>query len=196
MRPPAPENLVRRFAAVHNRREGLAVKARSANQRAIELFLSNQAMNIVGSDAAAVQNPQGLGLLGGKFSLRALPEKTVYRCGNFRRCRLTRANCPDWLVSYQNTGELFGGQRAGAPGKLSLANLFRASGFSVLQQFADANDGSQSRGKRSFRLFRHIFAGLAEKLPPLGITHDHVAASRIHQPRRNLLPARLTLFFP
>src|SRR5258708_26498134 len=107
MGPRAPETLVRRFAAVHNRREGLRVQARSANQRAIQLFLSHQALNIVGFDAAAVQNPQGLGLLGGKFSLRALPQKTVYRSGNFRRGRLTRAHCPDWLLRYTTTGAPF-----------------------------------------------------------------------------------------
>src|SRR5690242_9668625 len=103
---------LRRLAAVYYVREGLCVQARPADERAIQLFLSHQTLYVVGFDAAAVENTDGLCQFWGEFPLRALPQVTVRRCGNFRRCRFARANCPDWLVGYQNTGELFPGQRA------------------------------------------------------------------------------------
>src|SRR6202022_2529385 len=157
MRPRCMTNLLCRFAAVHYRREGLCVQARPADERAVQLFLGHQSLNIVGFDATTVQNPQGLGLLGGEFPRRALSQEPMRRCGNFRRSRLARANCPNWLVGYQNTGELFGGQRAWTACKLGLTNFFGAPGFAVLPQFADANDWSQPRGNRFFRLLPACF---------------------------------------
>src|SRR5712671_1254566 len=99
MRRAHSEQLLRCFATVYYRRERLRVQAGPADQRAVQLFLSHQSLDVVGFDAAAVQNTQGLGLLGGELSLRALAKKTVRRGGNFWRCRLARADSPDWLVS-------------------------------------------------------------------------------------------------
>src|SRR5882762_3714863 len=128
---------LRCFAAVYYRRERFRVQARPADERAIQLFLRHQSLDIVGLDAAAVQNTHRPGLLRGKLSLGTLPQKTVRPCGNFRRCRFACANCPDWLVGYQNTGELFRGQRARPAQELPFADFFRATRFSLLQQSTD-----------------------------------------------------------
>src|SRR5712672_2617211 len=188
--------LLRRFATVYYRRERLRVQAGPADQRAIQLFLSHQSQDVVGFDATAVQNTQGLGLLCGELSLGALAKKAVRRGGNFRRCRLARANSPDWLVSYQNTRELLRGQRTRSASKLRLANLFSPSGFAMFQQFADANDRGEARRERGFRFFRHRIAGFSEELPPLRMPDNHVAASRFRQHRRRDFAGECPFFFP
>src|SRR5258708_15453807 len=99
MRRPTSEELLRRFATVYYRRERLRVQAGPADQRTIQLFLSHQSLDVVGFDAAAIQNAQGLGLLGGELSLRAPAKKAVRRGRNFRRCRLARANSPHCPVN-------------------------------------------------------------------------------------------------
>src|SRR5258708_38776765 len=98
MRRPTAEKLLRCFATVYYRRERLCVQAGPADQRTVQLFLSHQSLDVVGLDAAAIQNSQGLSLFCGELSLRALAKKAVHRDGHFRRCRLARADSPAWLA--------------------------------------------------------------------------------------------------
>src|SRR6266403_1313514 len=104
-----------RLRKIHERGERLGVETRSAHKRAIQFFLCHQPLNIVGLDAAAVENPQGGGMADGELLPRASPKNPMSCGGNFRGRRAARADGPNRFVRNQNTGELFGGQRAGPP---------------------------------------------------------------------------------
>src|SRR5262249_55077790 len=105
---------------IYDRGERLRIQAGPAHQRAVQLFLGHQPLNIVGLDASAVQNLHGLGRWLRKTLGRADAQVTMGIRGNFRSRRLARANRPNWLVCQQNTGELRWGQRTRSAVKLAL----------------------------------------------------------------------------
>src|SRR5215470_1182354 len=116
---------------LHNTGERFGIEARSANQHAIEFRLRHQPLNVVRLDAAPVQNAQGSRMAGVELLRRTLANKPMYSRSNFRGRGAARTDCPDRFVSYQNTGEFLGGQRADAGLKLALADMLGVPGFAV-----------------------------------------------------------------
>src|SRR5579863_997467 len=84
---------------IHDRRKRLCFKARSANQRAIQLRLPHQPRDIVRLDAAAVENSNAGSRYLGKLIVHTAAQEPVSRRGNLRRSRTACPNRPDWLVS-------------------------------------------------------------------------------------------------
>src|SRR5256886_14026126 len=141
---------------IHERSERLRVKARSTHQRAIQFFLRHQPLNIVGLDAAAIENPEGGGVADGELLPRASPEKPMSFGGNFRCRGAARADGPDRLESHRNTGELLRGQRAGAAAELPAENLFGKAGVTVFLRFSEADDGSEAARQRHQGLLDNV----------------------------------------
>jgi len=129
---------------LHQACKRLRVQARSTHKRAVEFLLRHQPLNIVGLDAPAVQNPQRGSMAGSELLRRTLANELMHCRSDVRRCRAAGANGLDRFVSYQNTGEFFGGQRAHAALKLALANPLGIAGLAVGEHFADAHDGRKS----------------------------------------------------
>src|SRR5580704_8963532 len=132
---------------LHDTRKRLRIEARSANQHAVEIHLRHQSLNIVRLDAAAVENPEGSRMVSAERLRRTLANEPMHGRSNFRGSRVARSDCPDRFVSYQNTGEFLGGQRAGAALKLRLADVFGVPGLAVGKHFANADDGSETGGE-------------------------------------------------
>ena len=76
------------------------------------------------------------------------PQKPMSFGGNFRCRRAARADCPNRFVCHQNTGELLGGQRAGAATELPTENLFGKASVAVFLRLSQADDGCETAGQR------------------------------------------------
>src|ERR1700736_6176501 len=161
--------------------ERLCVQTCPANQGAIQLFLGHQSLNIVRLDAAAIENAQGGSKACGKLFGSELANELMGLSGHFGSCYAASADGPDRFISYQNTGEFLGGQRADAAVKLPVADVSGAIGLAIGQGFAHANDGREAGGEGGFGLFKNGFFGFTEVLPALGMTDDGVAATGFNQ---------------
>src|SRR5215472_12741317 len=82
--PSRPYTKLTRLLKVHNRREGLCIEARPADQRAVQFFLRHQALYVVGLHAAAIKNPQRGRKMDGEPFPRATAEQAMGLRGNFR----------------------------------------------------------------------------------------------------------------
>src|SRR3989440_4041922 len=162
---------------IHERGKRLRVEARSAHKRAIQFLLRHQPPNIVGLDAAAVENPEGGGEGDGKLLPRASPKNPMSCRGNFRGRRAARADGPNRFVCNQNTGELVRGQRAGAAAELAAEHLFGKASLAVLLRFSQANNGREAASQRHQGLLGDIVIRLTKKLAALGVADDDVAAT-------------------
>src|SRR5208283_5237199 len=120
----------------------------------------------------------------------------MHRRGYLRRSCSAGANRPDRFVSYQNTGEFLGGQRAHAAQELALAYPLGMAGLAVGQHFADAHDGRKSRSQSGFGLLKDGFVGLAEELAAFGVADNCIAAPRLHQHARRDLPRVSAFLLP
>src|SRR5208283_2459296 len=83
------------------------------------------------------------------------------------------------FISYKNTGEFLGGQRADAALELGFNDLFRASRLAVSQHLANADDGREARSERRFGLLEHGFVGIAKELTALRMADDGIAATSL-----------------
>src|SRR5450755_2054362 len=99
-----------------------------------------------------------------KSAGHTLTQVTVRGGSNFRGSGAAGADGPHRLVCHQNTGELFGGQRAGAIVELRFADALGVAGFALGEGFADADDGSESRGEGRLGFFGYRLVGFAEEL--------------------------------
>src|SRR6267378_7694767 len=162
---------------IYDRCERLRVEACPAHKRAVQFFLRHQPPNIVRLDAAAIKNPQRGGLTHRKLLPGASPEEPVSFGGNFGGRGTARANGPDWLVRNQNTGELVGGQRAGATGELPAENFLREASVAVFLRFTQANNGGQAGIERDQRLLGDVVVRFTEELAAFRVTDDDAAAA-------------------
>src|SRR5271157_3158534 len=187
-RPSATSSRFLPGPVLHQACERLRVQARSTHERAVKFLLRHQPFNIVRLDAPAVQNLQRGRMAGGELLRRTLTHELM-RCRSDLRCsRAASANGPDRFVSYQNTGEFLGGQRAHAAHELRLNNFFGVASLAIGKHFTDAHNGRKSRSESGFGLLEDGFVGLAEELAPLRVADDGIAASRFHQHAGGNLP--------
>src|SRR5713226_3696545 len=163
---------------IHQRGERFRVETCSADKCAVQFFLGHQTLNVVGFDAATVENPQGGGEVDGKSLTCASPENAMGFGGNFRGRGAARADGPNGFVSNQNTGELLRCQRAGATVELAAEHLFGEAGVAIFLCFTYANNRSEAAGQGHQGFLGDIVIGLAKKLAALGVADDNVAAAR------------------
>src|SRR5713226_7555629 len=131
------------YLEVHYRRHRDRVQAGAPYQHAVDFRPRHQALDVVGLDAAAVQDAQLLGGGRAEAASGAVTDQAVTFGGDFGSCRTARSDGPDRLVSYQYRRELLGGQRR--EGSLDLLDeySFRAPGLTLLEPLADAHDRDQ-----------------------------------------------------
>src|SRR4029077_21269261 len=94
--PDARRNASAAALEIHNSCKRLRVQAGPADERAINLHLRHQAANVVGLDAAAIENAEGGGSLGRETRGGEIPEVPVRVRRNFRSGRATGADGPHW----------------------------------------------------------------------------------------------------
>ena len=122
----------------------------AADQRSVNFHLSHQSLDVVGFDAAAVEDSQPGSAFRSKTRRRLLPQEPVRLGSHFRSRRAARANRPNRLVSKDDTRELGTGQRGHAAAELALEDLLRFAAFPLGKQFADAQDRRQACRERRF----------------------------------------------
>src|SRR5665213_3880957 len=100
--------------------------------------MGHQSLNVVGFDAATVEDSQARSPFGSEIRRRQLPQEPMrFRCHFWRR-RATRTNRPDRFVSKDNTRELGTGQRGYASMEVPLQDLLRPACLAVGKQFPNA----------------------------------------------------------
>src|ERR1700742_4610112 len=70
---------------IYDRREGFRVETCPSDQNSVQFFLSHQALDVVGLDAAAVQDSKGGGVGYRKLMGRAFANEGMSSGGDFRR---------------------------------------------------------------------------------------------------------------
>src|SRR5579864_596426 len=171
------------LSEIHDGGKGLRIQTCAADQRSVNFHLSHQSLDVIGFDAAAVEDSQPRSALRSKTRRRPPSQEPVRFGGHFRRRRAARANCPNWLVGKNDTRELGAGQRGYAAAELPLKDFLGLAAFPLGEQFADAQNRRQSRPERRFDFFIGALIGLSEELPPFGMSDDYGAASGLDQHR-------------
>src|SRR5579864_927341 len=126
------------LSEIHDGGKRLRTETCAANQRSVNFHLSHQSLDVVGFDAAAVEDSQACSALRSKTRRRLPSQEPVRLGGHFRRCRAARANCPNWLVGKNDTRELGTGQRGHAAAELAREDFLGHAAFPLGEQFADA----------------------------------------------------------
>src|SRR5580700_4695704 len=157
---------------------------------------SDQSLDVVGFDAAAVEDSQTGSAFGSKTCRRLLPQEAVRLGSHFRRRRAARANRPNRLVSKDDTRELRTGQRGYAAAELAREDLLCLAAFPFGEQFAHAKDRHQARRERRFDFSIGALIALSEKLPSFGMRDDDGAASRFNQHRGGNFPGERPFGLP
>ena len=105
--------VLRRFwrAKIHDGRKRLRVKARSAHKCAVDFHLRHQSLDVVGLDAASVEDAKCGGSLGCELGRHARPNVFVRRRSHFRRSGAAGTDGPHRLIRNENTREFRSGQR-------------------------------------------------------------------------------------
>src|SRR5579864_1422268 len=91
------------LSKIHDRRERLCIETRAADQRSVNFHLSHQSLDVIGFDAAAVEDSQTGSAFRSEPYRRLLPQKPVRLGSNFRCRSAARTNCPNRLVSKNDT---------------------------------------------------------------------------------------------
>src|ERR1700676_2704656 len=133
---PALQNFT--LLKIYDGSECLGVQTRATHKRPVNFHLRHQPLDIVGFDAAAVENSQPAGPFWRKHLRRLLPQESVRFRGNFRSRRAARADCPDRFVSKNDTRELRTGKHGPAPPKLPRQDLFGLAVLTLCQQLPHA----------------------------------------------------------
>src|SRR5579863_164234 len=147
------------LSEIHDGGKSLCIEACAADQRSVNFHLSHQSLDVVGFDAAAVEDSQTGSAFGSKTCRRLLPQEPVRFGRHFRRRRAARANRPNRLVSKNDTRELGTGQRGHATVELAFKNLFRLAAFPLGEQFANAQDRRQARRQRRLDFYIGALVG-------------------------------------
>src|ERR687895_285886 len=142
-----------------NRREGLDLERGAAHERSVDVRLGEQLLRVLRLDRAAVEHgdrEQGL-------------DEGVRFLGQVRRRGLARADRPDGLVGDDKRVVL------GQYGDLAAEDVLGVASLALRLRLADAGDDAEAGAERPLGAARRRLVGLAEVLPPLGVTHDRAA---------------------
>src|SRR3989442_13981678 len=155
----------RRFS--HDSNKSRRVQARAADQRAVDLGLGHELVDVLGLDAAAVEDPDALGDLL-RPELREQTAQIPVDFAGLARCRVdARPDGPDRLVGEDDLPELCG-RHAGEPGaQLALHRREGKSLAPLLGSLAGAEDGREATVPRRAELYSNHPAGQPDLLPPL-----------------------------
>ncbi len=85
-------------AEFYNPGKRISLQACTADKGAVNVLLPHELIDIVGLDAAAVENAQAHGHLSAGKGCNQRPDRLMHLFGLGRRCRLARADCPDRLI--------------------------------------------------------------------------------------------------
>src|ERR1035437_8459285 len=127
---------------IHNRSKRLGIQTRAADQRSVNFDLSHQSLDIVGFDAATVEDSRPGSAFGTKTCRCLLPQEPVRISRHFRSRRAARANRPYRFVSKDDTRELGSGQRGRAAAELAFEDFLGPAAFALGQCLAHAQYGS------------------------------------------------------
>ncbi len=160
---------------MHELQERIGLQRGAADQGAVDVGEGHQALDVVGLDAAAVEDAQrvrdGLAVLRG--DPRA--DEGVDLLGLLGGRDLAGADRPDRLVGDHHLLGFVGRRRASRiASSLAADHFHRAARFALGERLADARDRQQTRRERGLRLLRDALVGLAEVLAALRVAEDHV----------------------
>src|SRR5260221_8258807 len=109
------------------------------------------------------------------------PDKRVHFLRLLRRRGASSPNGPDRFVSNDDTVEVRGCQPSKSAKQLLADNAFGVPLIALLQSLSDTHDDRQSRRQSSVSLATDHLVCVEIVLSPLGMTNDHVRASRVAQ---------------
>src|SRR6202521_1255119 len=131
------------LSEIHDGGKRLCIETRATDQRSVNFHLSHQSLDVVGFDAAAVEDSQTGSAFRSKIRRRLLPQEPVRLGSHFRRRRAARADRPNRLISNDDTRELGTGQRGHAAAELAREDFLGLAAFPLCKQFADAQNRRQ-----------------------------------------------------
>src|SRR5579862_467281 len=179
----------RKFRDPHERFD---LQARPTHQRAVDVRLPHQCINIIRLHTSAIQDSTRT--RPASYQLDQCPSnECVHRLRLLRRGDLARPDGPHGLV-----GDDQSGYSSCIPTEQSVAQLPAYHrqcllGFALLERLAHTDDRDQSAGLRARHLLRYALVGLAEELAALRVADDDMRAPDVTQHQRRHLAGERTL---
>src|SRR6266850_2598489 len=168
---------------LHDAGEDRGIEARAADERAIDVGLRHEGIDIIRLDAAAVEEADALRRRrrGAAADLAADGIVDLLRLSG--RGGAAGADRPHRLVGDDAGGELLGADvgegRVDLPGNDGAGRLR----LTLLERLADADDRNESGGQHGVDTPIDGLVRLAEELPALGVADDDERAPRLAQHR-------------
>src|SRR5204863_3999365 len=181
-----PSLLRRRAAArrlLDDRDKPRRVQAGATDERAIDFGLGDEALHVLGLDAAAVEDPDGLrDVLRGELGNQ--PAEVAVHLGRLTGRRVhAGADRPDGLVGEHRLDGLVRRQAGEASAQLALDRRERQPLAALVGGLADAEHGRETVRERGADLLVDQLVGLADLLAALGVAEQHVPAAELDEHR-------------
>src|SRR5438876_5752905 len=181
---------------VDDPQEGFGLQAGAADESAVDVGLGHEPVDVVGLDAATVEDPHR-----GRRRLSvgagdALADDGVDLLGLGGSGGAAGADGPHRLVGDEDAAGLVEGEGTQRALELPLHDLQGPVGLALGQRLADADDGRQALIDSRPHLSRHHLLALAEDMAPLRVAEDHVAAADVLQHQRGDLAREGALALP
>src|SRR2546426_9377692 len=166
---------------LHDTGECGGVKARPADQGAVDVGLRHERVDVLRLDAAAVEDAHPL-RGGGRGETHQLPANGMVDFLRLPRGRgASGADRPHRLVGDDAAGELLGARAGERAPHLPRDDGRGGLRLALRQRLADAHDGDEPRGEAGVQAAVHALVALAEVLPALGVPDDDVRAAGLAQ---------------
>src|SRR5207237_235685 len=164
--------------------EVLALQARAADQRPVDVRLAEQVFGILGLHRSAVLDAHRVGDPGARQIAQQAADLRMDLLRLRRGRRLPRADRPDRLVSDGAGADGVAAHAGERAAHLSRDHLPGAVRFPLLQGLAYADYGMEPRVESRPHLAVDALVGLAEVLAALAVTEDDALAADLPKHRR------------
>src|SRR5262245_2982140 len=158
------------------------VEARAAHERAVDIGLRHQLVDVLGLHRPAVLDPDPVPR-SAEPRAHALAHERVHLLGGLRRRGPAGADRPDRLVGDHELGRARLGHQREAARELAGHDVDRAAGLALLERLADAHDRRDPGREQRRGLVRYVRVALAVVGAALAVADDRIATAELREHR-------------